>query len=74
MKYNPNIHVKEMINDMKNGVRNDIKNNTICTKAIRVVLMINKMKKYLDLMHFCVLMHRGILIFLHDSTDVYAMR
>ena len=32
--------------------------------------MITKMEKYWNLMHYCVLLHRG----LHDSTNAYATR
>ena len=33
-----------------------------------------KMEKYWDLMHYCVLMHRGMPLILHNSTDVYVMK
>ena len=33
-----------------------------------------KKKKLWDLMHYWVLMHREIILFLHDSTDTYATR
>ena len=32
------------------------------------------MEKCWNLIHYCVLMHRGILLFLHDSSDTYATR
>ena len=33
-----------------------------------------EMEKYWDLMHYCVLMHREIPLFLHDSTNANATR
>ena len=36
--------------------------------------MIMKMEKCWDLMHYCVLLHRGIPLLLHDSTNAYATR
>ena len=36
--------------------------------------MIMKMEKYWNLMHYCVFMHRGIPLLLHNSTDTYTMR
>ena len=42
--------------------------------ASGVELRIIKMERYWDLIHYCVLMHRGITLFLYDSTDAYANR
>ena len=39
-----------------------------------VVLKIIKIKKYWDLMYYCVLMHRRIPLFLHDNMDAYVNR
>ena len=36
--------------------------------------MIMKMEKYWDLMYYCVLMHWGIPLILHDNMDSYVSR
>ena len=70
MKYNPDIRMRSMRNVMRNGMK------TIWYERDTngVVLMIIKVEKCWDLMHYCVLMHRGIPLFLHDRTNVYTTR
>ena len=62
--------VKDMIKD----VRNDMTKWYDMKKRVGLYYMMMKMDKCWDLMHYFVLMHRGIPLLLHDSTDAYGTR